>query len=46
MLFSNVLWDANKNLQFGLEADVWQTRYMRLAEGTGVRLEFATKYKF
>jgi hypothetical protein len=46
MLFNNVIWDANKHLQFGLEVDVWETDYMALAAGEGVRLEFATKYNF
>jgi hypothetical protein len=46
MYFTNVLWDATKNLQFGLEVDVWDTDYIALAAGEGTRLEFATKYKF
>lgn len=46
MIFTNVIWDVTKNLQFGLEADVWETHYIALAAGEGVRLEFATKYKF
>ncbi len=46
MLFNNVIWDANKHLQFGAEVDVWQTRYITLSPGKGVRLEFATRYKF
>jgi hypothetical protein len=46
MLFTNVIWDATKNLQFGLEVDIWETHYLALAAGEGVRLEFATKYKF
>jgi hypothetical protein len=46
MIYNNVLWDATKNLQFGFEVDVWETHYIALAAGEGVRLEFATKYKF
>ena len=46
MIFTNVIWDATKNLQFGLEVDVWETHYIALSPGEGVRLEFATKYKF
>jgi hypothetical protein len=46
MIYTNVIWDANKYLQFGLEVDVWETQYIALATGEGVRLEFAAKYKF
>jgi hypothetical protein len=46
MLFNNVIWDANKHLQLGFEVDVWETDYMALSSGEGVRLEFATKYNF
>ena len=46
MIFNNILWDATKNLQLGIEVDVWETHYIALSPGEGVRLEFATKYKF
>jgi len=46
MIFNNLVWDANQNLQFGLEVDVWQTHYIALAAGEGLRFEFATKYRF
>jgi hypothetical protein len=46
MLFNNVIWDATKNLQLAFEVDVWETHYIGLAPGEGVRLEFVTKYKF
>jgi hypothetical protein len=46
MLFNNVTWDANKNLQFAFEVDVWETHYLTLAPGEGVRFEFVTKYRF
>jgi hypothetical protein len=46
MLFNNVIWDVNKNLQFSMEVDVWETHYLTMAPGEGVRLEFVTKYKF
>jgi hypothetical protein len=46
MIFNNLIWDASKNLQLGFEVDVWETHYIALAPGEGVRMEFTTKYSF
>lgn len=46
MIFNNILWDATKNMQLGFEVDIWETHYIALSPGEGVRLEFAAKYKF
>ncbi len=46
MFFSNVLWNATEHLLLGFEVDVWETGFMNLDAGKGVRLEFATKYAF
>lgn len=46
MIFTNVLYDATKNLQVGMEVDVWKTHYIDLKAGEAVRLECAVKYFF
>ena len=46
MIFTNLIYDATKNLQVGMEVDVWQTRYMTLKPGDAVRVECAVKYTF
>jgi hypothetical protein len=46
MIFSNLLYDATKNLQVGVEVDVWRTLYIGLEPGEAVRIECAVKYMF
>lgn len=46
MFFANIIYDVTKNLQLGMEADVWETHYVDLESGEAVRLECAMKYKF
>ncbi len=46
MIFTNLIYDATKNLQVGVELDVWKTRYMTLEPGEAVRVECAVKYTF
>jgi len=46
MIFANLIYDATKNLQLGMEVDVWKTRYMTLKPGDAVRIECAVKYTF
>lgn len=46
MIYTNLLFDATKNLQVGMEVDVWKTHYIDLKAGEAVRLECAVKYMF
>lgn len=45
-VFTNLIWDATKNLQLGIEADWWRTGWLRQVPGEALRVEFATRYKF
>jgi len=46
MFYTNLLYDATKNLQLGLEVGEWKTGWMYASCGEAVRIEFATKYRF
>lgn len=46
MIFANMLYDATKNLQIGMEVDIWTTHYIDLKPGEAVRLDCAVKYSF
>lgn len=46
MIFANAIWEATKQLQLGLEVDVWKTLYLTQLPGDDVRIEFAAKYRF
>lgn len=46
MIFANMLYNATKNLQLGMEVDVWETHYIGLKPGKATRLECAVKYMF
>jgi hypothetical protein len=46
MIYTNLLYDATKNLQVGMEVDVWKTHYIDLKPGEAVRVECAVKYFF
>jgi hypothetical protein len=45
MIFTNVLYDATKNLQLGFEVDVWRTTYLTMETADAERFEFAVKYR-
>lgn len=46
MFYSNLLYDVSKNLQLGVEVDVWKTLYLDMKPGEAVRFDFAVKYTF
>ena len=46
MIYTNLLYDVSKNLQVGVEVDVWKTLYLDLKPGDAVRLDCAVKYTF